>query len=81
MLLTQDANPKEFLAHLKNILVSVEQSELKQAEESKEEVKRQLAEEGDRVLLKQALVTFIGNLSCETQLRLMIAADEGALLS
>ena len=40
-----------------------------------------LADEGDRVLLKQALVTFIGNLSCENELRVMLAADAGGILS
>lgn len=79
MLAGNDANPKEFMAHLKTILVSVELSEIK--EESKQDVKSALADEGDRVLLKQAVVTFVGNLSCETALRLMIAADEGGLLS
>ena len=89
MLLTQDANPKEFLTLLKTILITVEQPDVKDPNQLLEEskqlsedfLKQMVDNEGDRVLLKQSLVTFIGNLSCETQLRQMVAQDEGQLLS
>ena len=85
MLLNQDANPKEFLAHLRSILVTVEQPDINDSTKlfeesklpSKEQLEQMIASEGDRVLLKQSLITFIGNLSCELQLRQMIAQDEG----
>ena len=75
------------MALLKSILASVEQPDFKDPndliEETKSdpELKRILVNEGERVLLKQSLITFIGNLCCETQLRQMIAQDAGELLT
>lgn len=87
MLLAADSNPKEFLALLRSILTTVEQPDFKDPEalveetKSDPELKRLLANEGERVLLKQSLITFVGNLCCETQLRQMIAQDAGELLT
>jgi hypothetical protein len=65
------AEPKEFLVHLKNILMSVEEPELKDSSVrpknlSEAEFKKLKESEGERVLLKQSLIIFIGNLCCET---------------
>ena len=65
------AEPKEFLVHLKNILTSVEEPELKEPSVrpknlSDAEFKKLKESEGERVLLKQSLIIFIGNLCCET---------------
>ena len=65
------AEPKEFLVHLKKILMSVEEPELKDPSVrpknlSDTEFKKLKESEGERVLLKQSLIIFIGNLCCET---------------
>jgi hypothetical protein len=65
------AEPKEFLVHLKNILMSVEEPELKDPSVrpknlSDTEFKKLKESEGERVLLKQSLIILIGNLCCET---------------
>jgi len=82
MLIKSEA-PEDFIQTLSNILSSVKDPESDAVSSNIEESKEtaELKPEAKRVLLKQALLVFVGNLCVEQQLRAYIAADMGGLLT
>lgn len=87
MLLTAEASPLEFIKTLTSILESVMKPNIfnenfnEKEEETKEQEAARLDNETQRVLLKQAMLSFVANLCAEAQLRVHISADMGGLLS
>jgi len=76
----KDRDPVDFLKMLATILDSAQESETFHIELHKQTVEQKAAEQ-DRILLKQCTLNLVGNLCCEIDLRKMIVADMGGLLS
>ena len=76
----KERDPKDFLKMLATILDSAQESETFHIEISKQS-KEQKDGEQDRILLKQCTLNLVGNLCCEVDLRKMIVADMGGLLT
>jgi len=67
----------EFIKTIRQILDSVTKTANQRS--GKDKLAKQ--DDADRALLHQAVLSFIGNLCCDQQLRKFIAANNGELLS